>query len=178
MPNILPPRADLTFSDGNLTRRGLLKCSLWAGAGILWTVSGGVPYGTSLRGALAKTPAHGPMGRRLSGLRKQDRPRPPVAIASERGRQAVDEARRAADQIQEAQVKSHCLLHKVVPMRRARLHEGQSARSSNDPVWGRAASRRLRVWRFDAGERRGWFRGPRDSLNQQEIGDSTSLSGP
>ena len=30
------------------TRRGALKCMLWAGTGILWTVSGGIPR-SSLR---------------------------------------------------------------------------------------------------------------------------------
>ena len=29
-------------ADG-LDRRGLLKCMAWAGAGVLWTMSGGVP---------------------------------------------------------------------------------------------------------------------------------------
>ena len=31
-------------------RRGLLKCMLWAGTGVLWTVSGGVPRSALLGG--------------------------------------------------------------------------------------------------------------------------------
>src|SRR5437868_3900322 len=31
-------------------RRGLLKCMVWTGAGVLWTVSGGVPRSTLLGG--------------------------------------------------------------------------------------------------------------------------------
>ena len=38
---------------GGAQRRGLLKCMLWAGTGVLWTVSGGVPR-SSLLGAGAK----------------------------------------------------------------------------------------------------------------------------
>ncbi len=30
-------------SDDGMRRRGLLKCMVWAGTGVLWTVSGGVP---------------------------------------------------------------------------------------------------------------------------------------
>lgn len=43
--------------SGDITRRGLLKCSLWAGTGILWTVAGGVPSPLGLSAALAKTPS-------------------------------------------------------------------------------------------------------------------------
>ena len=39
-------------------RRGVLKCMLWAGTGVLWTVSGGVPRSALLGGsAMAATPA-------------------------------------------------------------------------------------------------------------------------
>jgi Icc protein len=39
-------------------RRGFLKCMLWAGTGVLWTVSGGVPRSALLGGgAMAATPA-------------------------------------------------------------------------------------------------------------------------
>jgi 3',5'-cyclic AMP phosphodiesterase CpdA len=41
--------------DG-LDRRGLLKCMAWAGAGVLWTVSGGVPRSMGLADAQAATP--------------------------------------------------------------------------------------------------------------------------
>ena len=41
-------------------RRGFLKCMLWAGTGVLWTVSGGVPRSALLgSGAMAATPAGG-----------------------------------------------------------------------------------------------------------------------
>jgi 3',5'-cyclic-AMP phosphodiesterase len=40
------------------SRRRLLKCGLWAGAGLLWTVSGGVPYSTLIANrAAARTSA-------------------------------------------------------------------------------------------------------------------------
>lgn len=35
------------------TRRGALKCSLWAGTGILWTVAGGIPRGAALGASAA-----------------------------------------------------------------------------------------------------------------------------
>jgi 3',5'-cyclic-AMP phosphodiesterase len=41
-------------------RRGFLKCMLWAGTGVLWTVGGGVPRSTLLGGsAMAATPEAG-----------------------------------------------------------------------------------------------------------------------
>ena len=41
-------------------RRGFLKCMLWAGTGVLWTVSGGVPRSALLGGgAMAAAPASG-----------------------------------------------------------------------------------------------------------------------
>jgi hypothetical protein len=43
-------------SDGEMSRRGALKCLAWAGTGILWSVSGGVPRSLGLGGeALAVT---------------------------------------------------------------------------------------------------------------------------
>jgi 3',5'-cyclic-AMP phosphodiesterase len=44
--NPAPPRVDAAPS-----RRGVLKCALWAGAGVLWTMSGGVPRSSLLGGA-------------------------------------------------------------------------------------------------------------------------------
>ena len=38
-------------------RRGLLKCMVWAGTGVLWTVSGGVPHSRLLGPAEAAAPA-------------------------------------------------------------------------------------------------------------------------
>ena len=46
------------IAGGN--RRGFLKCMLWAGTGVLWTVSGGIPRSALLGGsAMAATPASG-----------------------------------------------------------------------------------------------------------------------
>ena len=44
-----------------MNRRGLLKCMAWAGTGVLWTVSGGVPRTLGLleEAAAAETPASG-----------------------------------------------------------------------------------------------------------------------
>jgi Icc protein len=42
----------------NINRRGLLKCMAWAGTGVVWTLSGGVPRTLGLIGdaAAAETP--------------------------------------------------------------------------------------------------------------------------
>jgi len=40
---------------GGLQRRGLLKCMVWAGTGVLWTVSGGVPRSQLIGAAEAAT---------------------------------------------------------------------------------------------------------------------------
>ena len=41
----------------NINRRGLLKCMAWAGTGVLWSVSGGVPRSLGLIGdAVAADP--------------------------------------------------------------------------------------------------------------------------
>src|SRR5690348_9410696 len=50
--------SDFIGSDG-LDRRGLLKCMAWAGAGMLWTVSGGVPRSILLSDAEAATSTDG-----------------------------------------------------------------------------------------------------------------------
>lgn len=41
---------------GGQGRRGLLKCMVWAGTGVLWTVSGGVPQSRLIASAEAATP--------------------------------------------------------------------------------------------------------------------------
>ena len=51
---------DLTIVDANrehdgINRRGFLKCMAWAGTGLVWTLSGGIP----LSGVFAGTPDHG-----------------------------------------------------------------------------------------------------------------------
>ena len=40
-------------------RRGFLKCMVWAGTGVLWTLSGGVPRSRMIDAADAATPADG-----------------------------------------------------------------------------------------------------------------------
>src|SRR4051794_39955419 len=42
-------------------RRGFLKCMTWVGAGVLWTMSGGVPRSQLLGAARAATPGDGPL---------------------------------------------------------------------------------------------------------------------
>ena len=55
---------------GNLNRRGLLKCMAWAGTGVLWTVSGGVPRSLGLLGeaAAAETKRFGAVHRAVAAL--------------------------------------------------------------------------------------------------------------
>ena len=43
------PRKQKPSSSG-LSRRGALECMVWAGTGILWTLSGGVPKSLGLIG--------------------------------------------------------------------------------------------------------------------------------
>ena len=47
-------KLDIIGKDG-VDRRGVLKCMAWAGAGLLWTVSGGVPRSVLLSDAAAAT---------------------------------------------------------------------------------------------------------------------------
>jgi len=47
-----PPQPD---ADG-VDRRGFLECMTWAGTGLLWSLSGGVPAAMSMTKALAATP--------------------------------------------------------------------------------------------------------------------------
>src|SRR5438309_5709588 len=45
------------LNSPNINRRGLLKCMTWAGTGVVWTLSGGVPRTLGLiGGAAAETP--------------------------------------------------------------------------------------------------------------------------
>jgi len=47
-------------SGAHTSRRGLLTCMAWAGTGVLWTLSGGVPRSLGLVGeAMAAEPAAG-----------------------------------------------------------------------------------------------------------------------
>jgi 3',5'-cyclic AMP phosphodiesterase CpdA len=40
-------------------RRGLLKCMLWAGSGVIWTVAGGIPHSTIIGNTANAAPAQG-----------------------------------------------------------------------------------------------------------------------
>lgn len=51
----LPTQPDA--KAGGLNRRGALECMVWAGAGVLWTVAGGVPLSTPIGSAQAATTA-------------------------------------------------------------------------------------------------------------------------
>ncbi len=57
-PAAAAPNDDASGGDapGAASRRGLLKCMVWAGTGVLWTVSGGVPRSRLLGTAEAATP--------------------------------------------------------------------------------------------------------------------------
>ncbi|GAC1347370.1 MAG: metallophosphoesterase [Acetobacteraceae bacterium] len=52
------------------SRRGMLECMVWAGAGVLWTVSGGIPRSRLINAAAAATPAAA--GRSLSFVQISD----------------------------------------------------------------------------------------------------------
>ena len=52
-----PNPADATGSTHTQGRRGVLECMAWAGAGVLWTVVGGVPRSSLLGSAQAATAA-------------------------------------------------------------------------------------------------------------------------
>ncbi len=51
------------------SRRGVLECMVWAGAGVLWTVSGGIPRSRLISPAEAASP---PAGRSLSFVQISD----------------------------------------------------------------------------------------------------------
>ena len=53
MKNDLPPSLDA----GGPSRRGLLKCMGWAGTGVVWSLSGGVPRTLGLVGSAAAAEA-------------------------------------------------------------------------------------------------------------------------
>jgi 3',5'-cyclic AMP phosphodiesterase CpdA len=56
--NIATEDAKSAVENDGLSRRGALKCMVWAGTGILWTLSGGVPKSLGLLGdALAAVPS-------------------------------------------------------------------------------------------------------------------------
>lgn len=83
----------------SMSRRRAMACLAWAGAGILWTIEGGVPRGVSLGGAPASA-AEGPSSVALSfvqisdshiGFNKAPNPDPAATLQS-----AIDRIRQAA----------------------------------------------------------------------------------
>src|SRR6185295_13549361 len=53
-------KRDENVESAHLSRRKLLKCSAWAGAGLVWSISGGVPGALLLGGeAMAEVPKGG-----------------------------------------------------------------------------------------------------------------------
>jgi 3',5'-cyclic-AMP phosphodiesterase len=62
-------RDHLDAGPANSSRRGVLECMVWAGAGVLWTVAGGVPRSRLISPAEAATPA---AGRSLSFVQISD----------------------------------------------------------------------------------------------------------
>ncbi|MBV9653147.1 MAG: metallophosphoesterase [Acetobacteraceae bacterium] len=62
----------LPRTDGGLERRGLLKCMVWAGTGVLWTMSGGVPRSTLLASAAASEMTEAPAGAGFSFMQISD----------------------------------------------------------------------------------------------------------
>src|SRR3954451_21147348 len=50
------PNTETTASPG-VNRRGLLKCMAWAGTGVVWAVSGGIPRTIGLIGDAAAAEA-------------------------------------------------------------------------------------------------------------------------
>jgi 3',5'-cyclic AMP phosphodiesterase CpdA len=73
---------------GVLTRRGLLKCAAWTGAGVVWSIHGGVLTSTDLIGAAqaAEKPARGLSFVQISdshiGFNKEPNPTPHVTLQS------------------------------------------------------------------------------------------------
>ena len=70
------------------SRRGLLKCMAWAGTGIVWTVSGGVPRGLGLGGEAFGAPMDGFTFVQISDTSASTRPRTRTPSAPCRRRSA------------------------------------------------------------------------------------------
>ena len=91
--------------DGiNLSRRGLLKCAAWSGAGVLWVMQGGVLKSIDLIGAAqAATPVKGLSFVQISdshiGFKQEPNPSPQVTLQS------------AIDQIKGMQTNPAFLVH-------------------------------------------------------------------
>jgi 3',5'-cyclic-AMP phosphodiesterase len=51
-------RPDVAIGEAGASRRTALKCMVWAGTGVLWTVSGGIPRSRLIGSAEAATPGN------------------------------------------------------------------------------------------------------------------------
>lgn len=84
---------DRDRDEVKLSRRGVLKCAAWSGAGVLWVMQGGVPKALDLIGAAqAAVPARGLSFVQISdshiGFNKEPNPSPHVTLQS-----AIDQIR-------------------------------------------------------------------------------------
>ena len=70
-------------NDDGSTRRQVLECMTWAGTGILWTVSGGVPKSLSLLGSAEAATAA------AQSFKSRRRPRVWSGIGSNRARSSA-----------------------------------------------------------------------------------------
>jgi len=58
MESVMTNKRDWENGGPKMNRRGALECMVWAGTGVLWTLSGGVPKSLGLIGdALAAEPS-------------------------------------------------------------------------------------------------------------------------
>jgi 3',5'-cyclic-AMP phosphodiesterase len=91
-------KVDQPAESAALSRRGLLKCAAWAGAGVLWTLRGGVLQSVPLIGTAqaAERPAKGLSFVQISdshiGFNKEPNPAPHVTLQS-----AIDQIRALPD---------------------------------------------------------------------------------
>ena len=137
--------ADVTSqrSSDMETRRDLLKCMAWAGTGVFWTVSGGVPEGVNLGGAALAAPAGGFSFVQISdtpyGLQGRGQPRPerhPAGCARQDRRAAQQAGDDAAYRRRHPSVESGRVRH------RRPDHQGREARHPLHPRRARRHRRR------------------------------------
>ena len=65
----------------NINRRGLLKCMTWAGTGVVWSLSGGVPRTLGLIGGAALLTAFGILETKIAEPAQQRLERVIVRVA-------------------------------------------------------------------------------------------------
>jgi 3',5'-cyclic AMP phosphodiesterase CpdA len=97
-------REDMNLVSCAVDRRGLLKCMAWAGTGVLWTVSGGIPRSLGLIGeANAQTAETGFTFMQISdshiGFKRPENP------------DAIGTLKEAIDKIQAMQAKPSFMIH-------------------------------------------------------------------